>query len=78
MPPSLLRVSPPHLHQLHHVGVVQLLEDGNFLVHLLNGAPGLDAAPGGWPGPSGRRATWRRHEPSQSQGKETFLCRGGL
>ena len=75
LPPS--SVSPSsHLHQLHYVGVVQLLEDGNFLVHLLNWAPGGDAAPGGWSGTSGRGATWKKHEPSQSQNKETPLQRG--
>lgn len=46
----------PHLHQLHHVGVVQLLEDGNLLVDLLDGPSGLQAALGSSLGPAGRRA----------------------
>jgi len=35
---------PAHLHELHHVGVVQLLQDGNLLINLLDGASGLQAA----------------------------------
>lgn len=42
-----------HLHQLHHVGVVQLLEDGDLLVDLLDGPAGLHAALGGGFGPAG-------------------------
>lgn len=33
-----------HLHQLHHVGVVQLLQDGDLLVDLFDGPFGLQAA----------------------------------
>lgn len=45
-----------HLHQLHHVGVVQLLQDGNLLVDLFNGPFGLQAALGGSFGSAGWRA----------------------
>lgn len=41
---DVLVARPAHLHQLHHVGVVQLLQDGNFLVDLLDGPLGLHAA----------------------------------
>lgn len=45
-----------YLHQLHHVGVVQLLQDGNLLVDLLDGPSGLQAALGSSFGSAGRRA----------------------
>ena len=48
-----------HLHQLHHIGVVQLLQDGDLLVDLLDGPFGLEAALGGSFGPAGRWAACR-------------------
>ena len=71
--PSALPPLPPHLYQLHHVGMIQLFEDSNLLVHLLDGAPGLDAAPWGWASSSWWGATCRKHKelgqrPSTAEG----------
>ena len=46
-----------YLDQLDHIRMVQLLEDGDFLVHPLQRAFGLRLALWGWFGPSGRRSS---------------------
>lgn len=55
-----------YLHQLHHVGMVQLLQDGNLLVDLFNGSSGLQAALRRSFGPAGRRAAWGKGKDASS------------
>lgn len=47
-----------HLHQFHHIRMVELLEDGDLLVHPLQGAFGLRGTLRSTAGPSGRRSSY--------------------
>uniref|UniRef100_A0A8C9T4Y0 Uncharacterized protein n=1 Tax=Scleropages formosus TaxID=113540 RepID=A0A8C9T4Y0_SCLFO len=47
-----------HLHELHHIRMVEFLQDGDLLVNSFQGPLGLGRAFGSPSGPSGRGPSW--------------------